>query len=88
MPRRSRRSRTFRRIFVKLPGGTTALRYKRRKPSPAECANCGKNLAGVPRDIPSKIHNLPKTKKRPERPFGGMFCSRCSRAKILEMIRK
>ena len=88
MPRKQRRSRTFRRVFVKLPGGSTALRYKRRKPSKAQCAGCGRNLSGVPRDIPSKIHNLPKTKKRPERPFGGVLCSRCSRAKILEMIRK
>ncbi len=88
MPRRSRRSRTFRRIYIKTPGGKTVLRYKRRKPSPAQCANCGKNLAGVPRLIPSKMHNLAKTKKRPQRPFGGVYCSRCSRAKIVEMFRK
>ena len=88
MPRKSRRSRTFRRVFVKTPGGSTVLRYKRRKPSPAQCAGCGKDLAGVPHLIPSKMHNLPKTKKRPERPFGGVYCSRCSRLKIVEMVRK
>lgn len=88
MPRRRLRSRSLRRIYVKLPGGSTVLRYARRKPSHAQCAGCKKNLSGVPRLSSTKMHNLAKTKKRPERPFGGVYCSRCSRAKILEMIRR
>lgn len=79
MPRGMYRSRTFRRVFVKTPGGRTVLRYRRRKPSKAQCAGCGKVLLGVPREHPSKMKNMPKTAKRPERPYGGVLCSACTR---------
>jgi len=64
------------------------MHFHRRMPGKAQCSGCGDNLKGVPRNIPSKIHNTSKSKKRPERPFGGMLCSRCSRQKIKEDIRK
>lgn len=83
-----RKSRTFRRVKVKTPGGKTITQYKRRKPSKAECGGCGKLLAGVPRELPFKMKTMPKTKKRPERPYGGVLCSKCMRAKIIETARK
>ncbi|MBI4447343.1 50S ribosomal protein L34e [Candidatus Woesearchaeota archaeon] len=86
MPRRGYKSRTFRRLFKKLPGGTTKLTYKRRKPSKAVCSNCGDVLKGVPNKLPYKMKRLPLTKKRPERPFGGVLCSKCVRDKIKEKI--
>lgn len=79
MPRGMYRSRTLRRVFVKTPGGRTVMRYRRRKPSKAICANCKKVLIGVPREIPSKMKNMPKSSKRPERPYGGIYCSACTR---------
>ena len=82
------KSRTFRRLKVKTPGAKTVLHYKRRKPKNAQCATCGAVLMGVPRGVTSKIRNLPKTKKRPERPYGGYLCSRCMRAKIVKETRK
>lgn len=69
-------------MFVKTPGGKTTLHYKKRKPSKAQCGKCGKILAGVPRERPHKMQNLAKTKKRPERPYGGVLCSACSRVLI------
>jgi len=33
------------------------------------------------------MRNMPKTKKRPERPFGGVLCSKCSREEIVSRIR-
>jgi large subunit ribosomal protein L34e len=88
MVRPSRRSRTLRRVFRRTPGGRTVLQYKKRKPSKATCAVCGKNLAGVPRERPYKMMRMAKTKKRPERKFGGMLCSACSRRKIIAAARK
>lgn len=82
------KSRTFRRVFVKTPGGRTVLQYRRRKPSKAHCANCGNVLSGVPRELPFKMRQMGKTKKRPERPYGGMLCSRCMRLKIKESIKE
>ena len=41
---------------------------------------------GTPRDIPAKIKKLAKTEKRPERPYGGNLCSKCTRAKIKSKV--
>lgn len=81
------KSRTFRRVYTKTPGGKTVLHYKRRKPGIAKCANCKAPLKGIPRLIPSKFRDLAKTEKRPERPYGGYLCSKCTRLKIIERVR-
>jgi large subunit ribosomal protein L34e len=82
-----KRSRTFRRVFKKTPGGKTKKFYLKRKPGKAQCADCGAYLKGVPRERPYKMQNMPKTKKRPERPYGGKLCSICTRKKIIGQVR-
>lgn len=84
MPEGKKKSRTLRRVSTKLPGGKTVIHYKPRKPGKAKCAECGAELKGVPRELSSKMKNMPKTKKRPSRPYGGNLCSKCMRKKILE----
>jgi large subunit ribosomal protein L34e len=69
---------------VKTPGGRTVTHYKRRKPKSAKCGKCGAVLKGVPRELPSKMRKVSKTAKRPERPYAGVLCSRCMRAKFVE----
>jgi large subunit ribosomal protein L34e len=59
--------------------------YKRRKPGRKQCGGCGANLPGIPHVLAYEYRNLPKSQKRPERPFGGVFCSKCMRA---EMVRR
>jgi len=78
------RSRTKRRIFIKTPGGKNKILYKKRNMGKITCANCGKELHGMPRMVKNAFRNLPKTKKRPERPYGGNLCSQCMREKIKE----
>lgn len=73
------KSGTFKKVQRRTPGGKTVTHYERRKPSKAVCANCGKALSGVPRELPKKMTNMAKTTKRPERPFGGVLCSKCMR---------
>ena len=80
-----RSRRAFRRIYKKVPGGATHIQFKRRKPGKAQCAVCSRPLAGVPRMHAVQGRTMAKTMKRPERPFGGMLCSPCSRLKIIEM---
>lgn len=88
MPTGRHKSRTFRRIFKRTPGGDTRLYYIKRKPKKAHCAKCGAVLSGVPRERPYKMKKLSKTEKRPQRPFGGNLCSRCTRLMILEKARQ
>ena len=81
------KSRTYRRLRVKTPGARNVLHYGRRKPSPAECAECGAVLKAVPRGLPYQMRTLPKTKKRPERPYGGYLCSGCMRKLFVNKAR-
>jgi len=78
----------FRLVYVKTPGGKTVVHYKKKKPGKAHCAECGALLHGVPRELATKMKNMPKTAKRPERPYGGVLCSKCARKKIIEELRK
>jgi len=81
------KSRTFRRIRTRLPGGKVVTHYFRRKPAKAQCASCGAYLKSAPRATPNELHNMPKSQKRPERPYGGYMCSRCSRQTIINKFR-
>ena len=49
--------------------------------------NSKKPLSGVPRERPAKMANMPKTLKRPERPYGGVLCSKCTRELLKERTR-
>ena len=84
MPEPYKRSRSLRRLQVKVPGGRTALHYKEINPGEAKCGNCGALLKGVARGRNFKVRKLSKTKKRPERPYGGNLCSKCMRSLIIE----
>jgi len=87
MVRRALRSRSLRRVKVRTPGGKLKTHYKRRKPSIAKCRDCGKPLSGVPRLRPADLRKLPKTKRRPQRMFGGNLCSACMREFLREKVR-
>ncbi len=82
------RSRSFRRVYVKTPGGNTVLRHKRRKPGKAQCSMCGDYLKGVASGISFNVKKLSKTQRRPERPFGGILCSKCMRKTMIDKARK
>lgn len=82
MVRRSLRSRSLRKMRVKLPGGAWITHYFKRNPSPAYCAECGKPLHGTARLRSIRMKRIPKSRKRPERPYGGNLCSRCARKRI------
>ncbi|MFO7710932.1 MAG: 50S ribosomal protein L34e [Candidatus Woesearchaeota archaeon] len=80
MPSGKHKSNAKRKVSKKTPGGRLAVHYEERTPSIAHCAMCGVQLSGVPRDV----SKCTKTQKRPERPFGGVLCSSCSRRVIKE----
>ncbi len=87
MPAGREKSGRFRRIFVKTPGGKTVIHYRQQKASKAHCRDCHKVLSGVPAQSPAVITKLPKTARRPERPYGGILCSPCMRKALLSKVR-
>ena len=80
------KSRTYRRVAVKLTSGIR-IHYVKRKPKLAHCANCNATLKGMVRCRPYQLKKKNKTQKRPERPYGGVLCSRCMREKIKEQLK-
>lgn len=87
MPAPRYRSRTFRRVFVRTPGAKTVLHYRRRKNGKPTCAQTGQVLPGVARGTPAQVRALPKSQRRPERPYGGVLSSRAMRRKMVEKAR-
>lgn len=69
------------------PGGRKIKIAKEEKPAPARCAVCSAKLMAVPRRSSSRMSRLARTLKRPQRPFGGILCSSCSRSLFKEKAR-
>ena len=88
MPAPRLRSRSLRKVFRKVPGGGVSIHYKKKKPKPARCGNCGAVLKGIPREFPFRMRRMAKTKKRPERPYGGVLCSKCMRIEMINKVRQ
>jgi large subunit ribosomal protein L34e len=88
MPAPRFRSRTFRRVKKKLPGGKNVIHYEKRKTSLPHCAVCKAELKGIPELTPQKMKKLGVSKKRPQRVYGGYLCSKCSRQAIKQEARE
>lgn len=82
------KSRTMARKQVRTPAARVVTHHVLRKPAKATCAACGTTLKGVPRARPNELRSMPKTMRRPERPYGGVLCSACTRAKMKDAARK
>ena len=78
------KSRSLKKIYVKAPGNTVKVHYRKRKPNKIVCAVYRTPLSGVMNDLPAKMANMPKTMKRPERPYGGVLSSKAMREKMKE----
>jgi len=76
------KSRTFRRIKKKAPANRILMHFVKRKPAKAHCSVCGAVLKGVPTGLSKELSKMSKTQKRPERPFGGVLCSKCARKAV------
>lgn len=82
MPRPSLRSRSFRRIKKKIPGGASIIHYIKRNPSKARCSNCNKELHGVANLRASAMKRIPGSRKKVSRAFGGKLCAACTREEM------
>lgn len=76
---RKDRSRSLRRVRLRTPAGATT-HYKARGVSGAECPIAHIRLPGVPRLSISRLRKIAKTRRRPQRPFGGVLSSKAMRA--------
>lgn len=88
MPRPMYRSRTLKRKKVRTPSGRVVTHYEKKRTGIPHCGECGAILGGVPRGLRSyQMQRLSKTKKTPERKFGGFLCPACTRDLIKKEVR-
>ncbi len=81
MPARRLRTRAYRRVSLRLPGGRTVVRYEERRKGQARCRRCGLPLPGQ-----SSRRSLPRSSRKANRPFSDL-CSRCSREALRSLLR-
>jgi large subunit ribosomal protein L34e len=86
MVQRMLRTRSVKKRRVRTPGNRLVTHYKMEKTKVAKCNVCKKPLHGVPRLIPSEMRKLPKSSRRPERPYGGNICSECMRKVFRKVV--
>jgi large subunit ribosomal protein L34e len=81
------KSRTFRRLSKKTPSGKITLKFERKNQKKPVCGVCGAILQGIKHSSQKGLNKLSKTQRRPERAFGGVLCSKCSRERIKAIAR-
>ena len=77
----------MKKVKVRLPSGKVVLRIKKERVGAGVCANCKKELHGVPGRNAVDIGKLSKTEKRPSRAYGGYLCSDCTKELFREKAR-
>lgn len=80
------RSRSYRRVHRRTPGGRSVTHYERRKNTPMRCGRCGNILSGVPTKEYER-RRLPKSAKCPQRMFGGVLCPKCLKTILKKVVK-
>lgn len=83
----SKRTRCIKKTQVVVPSGKVVTRYKRKAYSAARCQLTGQKLNGVPRTNKTELRKMPKSSRRPTRPFGGVLCPAAMRRVLIERVR-
>ena len=78
------KTHSLRRRKVRLPGGRLSIHYKERRPKQARDPITRELLHGVPNLNQSDIGKIPKSQRRPNRPYGGVLSSSEMRNTILK----
>lgn len=78
------RTKSYRSTKVKLPGGRVTIHYKKKSPSSPKDPYTHERLHGVPRLTSNELKKLPKSKRRPNRPYGGVLSSASLKNLIFE----
>lgn len=82
MKKRNYKSRSLRRIQKKTPGNEVNIHYRRKNPKGTFCGISGQKLNGIGRNRPGIHKTLSKSKKRPNRKFGGTLSHKVVKMKL------
>ena len=74
-------------IKRRTPSGRISARLSNDRIGKAHCSSCGSELHGMPRKSQKELRKLTRTEKRPQRIFGGYYCSACTREILRDKAR-
>ncbi len=77
----------MKKVKVRAPSGKVKIHGRREKPSVAKCANCKRQLHGIPKSTQNERRKLAKSERTPSRIYGGYLCSGCTRELLREKAR-
>ena len=86
MTNRNYKSRSLKRVSKKTPGNRVSTHYRRKNPSGATCGISGSKLNGISRKRPGRFNTLSKTKKRPNRKYGGTYSHKVVKQRLEQSI--
>ena len=86
MKNRNYKSRSLKKIKKKTPGTDVSIHFRRRNPKGTFCGISGDILHGISRKRPGRFNTLSKTKKRPNRKFGGTYSHKVVRNRLESAI--
>ncbi|KAK9369318.1 ribosomal protein L34e-domain-containing protein [Lipomyces kononenkoae] len=69
--------------IVKTPGGKLVYQHVQKTPSRVKCGACELFLPGMPSLRPRQFANISKPKKTVQRTYGGVYCGKCVRDRIV-----
>ncbi|MEM2917835.1 MAG: 50S ribosomal protein L34e [Candidatus Bathyarchaeia archaeon] len=87
MPRPSLRTRSRKRVYLKLPGGKSVIHYEKEKQGYLRCSRCSRILFGIPRLSSSELRKLSMSQRRIKRMYGGQLCHTCLQDMLKEAVR-
>ncbi len=88
MAGKSVNSKTKGKQTIRLPGGRSKVTVKQKRSSRVVCAVTGKPLQAVPQARSAKLQTISKSKRRPERPYGGVLSSKATRKLLITKARE
>lgn len=87
MPQPHLRTRSEKRLKLRLAGGRSRIHYRKGKVSPPSCRMCNQPLAGIARLATAGIRKLNRTKRRIWRPYGLELCHKCLKTALKQAIK-
>jgi len=87
MPAPRYRSRSKNQKKIVTPGKISKVHYEKPPTVFSKCAGCGRTISSMPRLRGPNIHKISKSKRRPNRIFGGHYCPSCLSRRIKAAVR-
>ena len=80
------RSKSRRKVYRKSPGTHSIVHLQKKNPKGFHCGKTGDYLNGIPRMRVGKFNRLSKSKKRPNRPYGGTYSHKVVRLAVEKAV--